>query len=109
MMHGQENASDQSNNQHGDKFRKRKFILFLEHSLFTRLLLIGLLSLIFNYFRNLVVDPKDYLLGTAQTQTMTAKILADGRVHAYKTVLVGAQVSGQLQKLHVKLGDKDDD
>ena len=33
-------------------------------------------------------------------------VLATGTLHAYKTVEVGAQVSGQLEKLHVELGNR---
>lgn len=48
------------------------------------------------------------VLITAQTVRMDIEesVLASGMVHALNTVEVGAQVSGQLQHLHVALGDR---
>ena len=37
---------------------------------------------------------------------MEESVLANGTLEALKTVAVGAQVSGQLKKLHVALGDQ---
>ncbi len=48
------------------------------------------------------------VLITARTARMDLEesVLASGVIHAQNTVEVGAQVSGQLQRLHVALGDR---
>ncbi len=78
----------------------------LSNRLGIRLLLILIISCSYGAFTNRLVNPADYLYSTVTSQTLVTKILAEGRVHAFKTVTVGAQVSGQLQKLHVQLGDQ---
>ena len=58
---------------------------------------------------------KKFFFSTAKTSFITAivvkmdleeNVLASGTLKAFKTVAVGAQVSGQLKTLHVALGDK---
>jgi macrolide-specific efflux system membrane fusion protein len=47
-----------------------------------------------------------YITAAAVRMDIEEKVLASGTLNAFKTVEVGAQVSGQLKKLHVNLGDK---
>ena len=47
-----------------------------------------------------------YITAKAGRMDVEEKVLASGTLNAFKTVEVGAQVSGQLKKLHVALGDK---
>jgi len=47
-----------------------------------------------------------YLTATVTRMDIEDRVLASGVLYALKTVEVGAQVSGQLKKLHVALGDK---
>lgn len=47
-----------------------------------------------------------YLTTTVVRMDIEDTVLASGVLYALKTVEVGAQVSGQLKKLHVALGDK---
>ncbi|MGS3177774.1 efflux RND transporter periplasmic adaptor subunit [Aeromonas sanarellii] len=46
----------------------------------------------------------DYITATAKTRDLEQLIMADGTLKARKQVSVGAQVSGQIKKLHVTLG-----
>lgn len=46
-----------------------------------------------------------YLTEPAKIQDITLTVLADGTLQAFKQVSVGSQVSGQIKKLHVALGD----
>ena len=46
-----------------------------------------------------------YITASAIRMDMEENVLANGTLEALKTVAVGAQVSGQLKKLHVALGD----
>jgi macrolide-specific efflux system membrane fusion protein len=47
-----------------------------------------------------------YITADAVIMDIEEKVLASGTLNAFKTVEVGAQVSGQLKKLHVSLGDQ---
>jgi membrane fusion protein, macrolide-specific efflux system len=47
-----------------------------------------------------------YITADAVRMDIEEKVLASGTLNAFKTVDVGVQVSGQLKKLHVELGDK---
>ncbi|NVN92003.1 MAG: macrolide transporter subunit MacA [Desulfuromonadales bacterium] len=47
-----------------------------------------------------------YITAVATRMDMEESVLASGTLNAFKTVDVGAQVSGQLKTLHVALGDK---
>ena len=49
--------------------------------------------------------PISYLTETVKKQDLEVTILADGKLEASQQVEVGAQVSGQIKKLHVDLGD----
>ncbi|MFR9704549.1 efflux RND transporter periplasmic adaptor subunit [Aeromonas sanarellii] len=46
----------------------------------------------------------DYITATAKTRDLEQLIMADGTLKARKQVSVGAQVSGQIKRLHVTLG-----
>ncbi|MEB6608809.1 efflux RND transporter periplasmic adaptor subunit [Aeromonas sanarellii] len=46
----------------------------------------------------------DYITASAKTRDLEQLIMADGTLKARKQVSVGAQVSGQIKKLHVILG-----
>lgn len=47
-----------------------------------------------------------YITATVGRMDLEESVLASGTLKAFKTVAVGAQVSGQLKTLHVALGDK---
>jgi macrolide-specific efflux system membrane fusion protein len=51
-------------------------------------------------------EKTSYITADAVRMDIEEKVLASGTLNAFKTVEVGAQVSGQLKKLHVDLGDK---
>ena len=51
-------------------------------------------------------DKIAYITADAAKTDIEEKVLASGTLNALKTVEVGAQVSGQLKKLHVVLGDQ---
>lgn len=66
------------------------------------ILLLGLLIKLL-FFRG--AEQPNYLTASVQRGDIEQTVLADGTVKAYKQVSVGAQVSGQIKKLYVKLGD----
>ena len=47
-----------------------------------------------------------YITATASRMDVEESVLATGVINAFKTVAVGSQVTGQLQTLHVALGDR---
>lgn len=49
--------------------------------------------------------PAQFVTATVATMDLEDAVLATGTVQAFKQVSVGAQVSGQIKILHVKLGD----
>lgn len=51
-------------------------------------------------------DPPVYITASAARMDIEERVLASGTLNAFKTVDVGAQVSGQLKKLHVAPGDQ---
>jgi len=51
-------------------------------------------------------DPPSYITASVNRMDIEEKVLASGTLNAFKTVDVGAQVSGQLKKLHVALGEQ---
>lgn len=75
-----------------------KKIIYL--SMFLIILIIGVY---FFFFAN--KEEYNYLTYEAKKQDITQSIEAIGEVYAKTQVDVGAQVSGQITKLHVKLGD----
>lgn len=59
-------------------------------------------SALIHFFSNEAVS---YITASASRMDIEESVLASGSLQAVKTVAVGAQVSGQLKKLHVALGD----
>jgi macrolide-specific efflux system membrane fusion protein len=51
-------------------------------------------------------DKTAYITASVTRMDIEEKVLASGTLNAWKTVEVGAQVSGQLKKLHAALGDE---
>jgi macrolide-specific efflux system membrane fusion protein len=51
-------------------------------------------------------DKTEYITANAVRMDIEESVLASGTLEAVKTVEVGAQVSGQLKKLHVALGER---
>ncbi|MDD2320080.1 MAG: macrolide transporter subunit MacA [Geobacteraceae bacterium] len=51
-------------------------------------------------------EPVSYITAEVRPIDLEESVLAHGSLQAIKTVAVGAQVSGQLKKLHVALGDR---
>ncbi len=51
-------------------------------------------------------DPPAFITTGIARMDIEESVLASGTLEALKTVAVGAQVSGQLEKLHVRLGDQ---
>ncbi|WP_324063253.1 efflux RND transporter periplasmic adaptor subunit [Aeromonas caviae] len=49
---------------------------------------------------------RDYITASAETRDLEQLVMADGTLKARKQVSVGAQVSGQIKKLHVTLGQE---
>jgi len=47
-----------------------------------------------------------YITAQVELGNVEKAVLADGKISAFKLVNVGAQVSGQIQKLYVQLGDE---
>lgn len=80
----------------------------------SKLKTITLLTTIFFFLVGLFIKiailsskPKvSYITATATKGNIEQTVLADGSVEAFKLVNVGAQVSGQIKALHVKLGDR---
>lgn len=48
----------------------------------------------------------DYITATAESRDLEQLVMADGTLKARKQVSVGAQVSGQIKRLHVTLGQE---
>lgn len=48
----------------------------------------------------------NYITARVEQGDIEQTVLADGKISAYKMVSVGAQVSGQIQKLYIELGDE---
>ena len=71
-----------------------------------RWILLGGIALIafgaFFLFRDKMVTT--YLSEPATKGDIEVNILADGKMEAFEQIEVGAQVSGQIKKMHVKLG-----
>jgi membrane fusion protein, macrolide-specific efflux system len=66
------------------------------------LLCAGLLAQHFFFAKNAII----YSTATAMRMDIEETVLASGTLKAFKMIDIGAQVSGQLKKLHVALGDR---
>ena len=73
-------------------------------SLVSCLLMLCTWLLIKHFF--LTKEAPTYITASATRMDIEDRVLASGTLNALKTVDVGAQVSGQLKKLHVGLGDQ---
>lgn len=69
-------------------------------------IIILVLLLLFYFFNSKPADKTQYITQHAEKGTISNNVLATGSVNAFQKVSVGAQVSGQITKLSVKLGDK---
>jgi membrane fusion protein, macrolide-specific efflux system len=69
------------------------------------LIILALALLLYNKFKPKQETP-DFITTTAQTGDIERNVMASGKVKALNTVDVGAQVSGEVTKLYVKVGDQ---
>jgi macrolide-specific efflux system membrane fusion protein len=83
-----------------EKVTRKKFIIALIAAVF---LLCAGLAAGHIFFGG---DKTVYITANAARMDIEESVLASGTLKAFKTVAVGAQVSGQLKTLHVALGDK---
>lgn len=70
------------------------------------ILIIAGVSLSFYFLGNKKTDNTQYITEKVQKGNIVNTVLATGSVSAYQKVSVGAQVSGQIDKLYVKLGQE---
>ena len=77
----------------------------LSHRLFWLLPLCAL-ALLLAWRPQAKAPASDYITASAETRDLEQLIMADGTLKARKQVSVGAQVSGQIKKLHVTLGQE---
>ncbi|RKS86021.1 macrolide-specific efflux system membrane fusion protein [Orbus hercynius] len=72
------------------------------------LVLLVILIIIYGVSRLFFTEESDtrYITTKVEKGHIEQTVLADGKISAFKLVNVGAQVSGQIQKLYVQLGDK---
>ena len=68
------------------------------------LIVIGLIALAYKALKPKEVQP-NYLTATAEIGDIENNVMASGKVKALNTVDVGAQVSGEVKKLFVEVGD----
>jgi len=73
-------------------------------SLVVALVILGAGALVKHFF--FTKEKVTYVTASAARMDIEESVLASGILKAFKTVAVGAQVSGQLKTLHVALGDK---
>lgn len=69
------------------------------------IIVLALALLLYNKFKPKQETP-DFITTTAQTGDIERNVMASGKVKALNTVDVGAQVSGEVTKLYVKVGDQ---
>ena len=72
-------------------------------------LVIAVIILVVLYVVKSIISPTEtkfnYITAPVTKGNIEKTVLADGTISAYKQVSVGAQVSGQIKKLYVELGD----
>jgi membrane fusion protein, macrolide-specific efflux system len=83
-----------------EKITRKKFVIVL----ISIVVLLGSGLLVKHYF--FAKDKIAYITANVNRMDIEENVLASGTLNALKTVEVGAQVSGQLKKLHVALGDQ---
>ncbi|MCX8602096.1 MULTISPECIES: efflux RND transporter periplasmic adaptor subunit [unclassified Gilliamella] len=73
-------------------------------------LLIAIIVFVVIYVAKLILSPSqstvNYITSPVIKGNVEKTVLADGTISAFKQVSVGAQVSGQIKKLYVELGDE---
>lgn len=69
------------------------------------LIIIALGALAYTFFKPKKTIP-NYLTATAEIGDIENNVMASGKVKALNTVDVGAQVSGEVKRLYVEVGDK---
>lgn len=73
-------------------------------------LLIAIIVFVVIYVAKLILSPSQSTVNYITSQVIKGNVektvLADGTISAFKQVSVGAQVSGQIKKLYVELGDE---
>ena len=69
------------------------------------LIIIALGALAYNFFKPKETTP-NYLTATAEIGDIENNVMASGKVKALNTVDVGAQVSGEVKRLYVEVGDE---
>lgn len=79
------------------KFNKVYMILFI---------IILIIISIFYFSNDSNKNKTEYLTTEVKIGNISNKVLSTGSINAYEKVSVGAQVSGQIKKLHVNIGDK---
>lgn len=78
-------------------YKKRFFLLFLTAFIILAILIFILLG---------EKESKNYIVASVKKQSIENSVLADGVIKPAKLVSVGAQASGQIKSLKVKIGDK---
>ncbi|OTQ47997.1 efflux transporter periplasmic adaptor subunit [Gilliamella apis] len=83
--------------------RLAKFLTF-------KSIVITVIGFVLLYIAKLILFPAEpninYITSTVTKANIEKTVLADGTISAFKQVSVGAQVSGQIKKLYVELGDE---
>ncbi|WP_243443227.1 efflux RND transporter periplasmic adaptor subunit [Psychrobacter sp. JCM 18903] len=69
------------------------------------LVVIALLALAYHFLKPKDITP-NYLTATAEIGDIENNVMASGKVKALNTVDVGAQVSGEVKRLYVEVGDE---
>ena len=69
------------------------------------LVVIALLALAYHFLKPKDITP-NYLRATAEIGDIENNVMASGKVKALNTVDVGAQVSGEVKRLYVEVGDE---
>ncbi len=69
------------------------------------LVIIALAALAYTFLKPKEVTP-NYLTATAEVDDIENNVMASGKVKALNTVDVGAQVSGEVKRLYVEVGDE---
>lgn len=80
-------------------------MIFYKKKIFWISILLVAILVIF-YFVFSTKEPKNYMIAKVQSQSIENTVLADGVIKPAKLVSVGAQASGQIKSLNVKVGDK---
>ena len=73
-------------------------------------IVIAIIIFVILFIAKLIIFPTEttvnYITSPVTKGNIEKSVLADGTISAFKQVSVGAQVSGQIKKLYVELGDE---